>query len=71
MVDLRGHPGRALPPGQNFFIFMQFLEKIGQIVGWRPLRVSAAPLGNPGSATSGGGLVAFLAPVKIGQELQS
>ena len=24
------------PPGQNFFIFIQFLGKIGQTVGWRP-----------------------------------
>ena len=40
------HKGRAFPLlGQNFFIFMQFLEKIGQIAGWRPL-------GNPGSVTA-------------------
>ena len=24
------------PPAQHFFIFMQFLGKIGQIIGWRP-----------------------------------
>ena len=48
-----GRQGRAPPPlGQNFFIFMQFLRKIGQIVGWRPpLGIGAPPLGNPGSAT--------------------
>ena len=31
----RGAQGHA--PGQNFFIFLHFSEKIGQIVGWRPL----------------------------------
>ena len=32
-----GAQGRAPPPlGQIFFIFMQFLGKIGQIVCWRP-----------------------------------
>ena len=32
-----GRQGRAPPPpGQNVFIFMHFLEKIRQIVGWRP-----------------------------------
>ena len=31
------------PLGQMFFIFMQFLRKIGQITGWRPsLGVGAA-----------------------------
>ena len=25
------------PPGQNFFIFMQYLGNIGQIIGWHPL----------------------------------
>ena len=34
----QGAQGRRTPPGQNFFIFMQFLGKIGQIVGWNPLR---------------------------------
>ena len=31
------------PPAQNFFIFMQFLRKIGQIIGWRPLFGVSAP----------------------------
>ena len=32
-----GRKGRAPPPlDQNFFIIMQFSEKIGQIIGWRP-----------------------------------
>ena len=49
-----GAQGRAPPPlGQIFFIFMQFLGKIGQIVCWRPPPLGLAPprLGNPGSAT--------------------
>ena len=30
---------------------MQFLGKIGQIIGWRsPLELAIPPLGNPGSA---------------------
>ena len=45
----------ACPPSlvQNFFIFMQFLGKIGQIIDWRPppLGLASPPLGNPGSAT--------------------
>ena len=33
----RGCRGRAPPSlGQNFFVFMQFWGKIGQIVCWRP-----------------------------------
>ena len=43
-----------LPPSvQNFFIFMQFSEKIVQIIGLRPplLELAPPPLGNPGSAT--------------------
>ena len=53
VADLRGHEGRTpLPLGQNFFIFMQFSGKIGQIIGWHPpIGTSAPPLGNPGSAT--------------------
>ena len=35
MADLRGTP---TPLDQNFFIFVQFLGKICQIIGWRPLR---------------------------------
>ena len=31
-----GRKGRVPPPAQNFFIFMQFSEKIGQIIGWHP-----------------------------------
>ena len=43
---------RAPPLAQNFFIFMQFVEKIGQIIGWRPpLGLAPPPLGNPGSVT--------------------
>ena len=30
-------PFPSLPQGQNFFIFMQFSGKIGQIVDWRLL----------------------------------
>ena len=55
LADLGGGAqGRAPPPlGQIFFIFMQFLGKIGQIVCWRPPPLGLAPprLGNPGSAT--------------------
>ena len=42
------------PSGPIFFIFMQFLGKLGQIICWRPplpLGLSHPPLGNPGSAT--------------------
>ena len=28
--------GREAPLAQNFFIFMQFSGKVGQIIGWRP-----------------------------------
>ena len=31
-------------PGQNFFIFMLFSEKLGQIIGWRPPRGLVPPL---------------------------
>ena len=54
MADLRGGARDARPPlGQNFFIFMQFLGKIRQIVGWRPspLGLAHPPLVNPESAT--------------------
>ena len=38
VADLRGARGTRAPPlAQNFFIFMQFLGKIGQIIGWRTL----------------------------------
>ena len=41
-----GTRGRMPPLTQNFFIFMQFLGKIRQIVGWHPLfRVGAPPSG--------------------------
>ena len=44
MADLRGRRGRAPPPrAQNFFIFMQFSGKIGQIIGWRPPSGVGAP----------------------------
>ena len=56
VADLNWIARDAPPPPrvQNFFIFMQFSGKIGQIIGchppppgsWRP-----TPLGNPGSAT--------------------
>ena len=36
VADLRGREGRALG-GPNSFNFMQFLEKFGKIVCWRPL----------------------------------
>ena len=37
VVDLRGARGTPAPPlTQNFFIFMQFSGKIGQIIGWYP-----------------------------------
>ena len=42
-----GREGRAPPLDQNFFIFMQVLGKIGQIIGWRPpFGVSAPSSGN-------------------------
>ena len=50
-----GRQGRAPPPRpQNFFIFMQFSGKIGQIIGWRPppRELAPPPRGNPGSATA-------------------
>ena len=39
VADLRGARGTRgpPPPAQNFFLFMQFSGKIGQIIGWRPL----------------------------------
>ena len=39
----KGRHGRAPPSSQPifFFIFMQFLRKIWQIVGWGPFRVAA------------------------------
>ena len=55
VADLRGREGRVPSPlAQNFFIFMQFSGKIGQIIGWRPpsLGLAPPPLGNPGSATA-------------------
>ena len=48
-----GREGCAPPLVQNFFIFMQFLGKIGQILGWRPpLGLVPPPLENPGSPTA-------------------
>ena len=38
-----GRERRAPPPAQNFFIFMQFSGKIGQIIGWRPPFGVSAP----------------------------
>ena len=40
------------PPAPNFFIFMQFSGKIGQIIGWCPLWGWRTPLGIPGSGTA-------------------
>ena len=56
---------RAPPLAPNFFIFMQFSGKIGQIIGWRPLPLGLAPppLGNPGSATERG--------IKVGDSCES
>ena len=53
VADLRGHEEHT-PLAQNFFIFMQFSGKIGQIIGWcpPPLGLVPPPLGNPGSATA-------------------
>ena len=59
VADLKG-ASRDAPPAQNFFIFMQFSGKIGQIIGWcphfglasPPLGLAPPPLGNPGSATA-------------------
>ena len=48
----RGARGTSPPPTQNFFLFMQFLGKIGQMVG--TALGLAPPLGNPGSATDNG-----------------
>ena len=36
VADLRGARGTRAPPVHNFFIFMQFSGKIGQIIGWHP-----------------------------------
>ena len=55
----RGREGRN-PPGQNFFIFVQFSGKIGQIVCWRSPPGLVRPLGNPGSATVSNLEMAFL-----------
>ena len=33
-----------MPPAQNFFIFMQFSGKIGQIIGLHPLQGCRTPL---------------------------
>ena len=41
VVDLRGM-GETHAPGQNFFIFMQFSEKHGQIVFGAPSGVGAS-----------------------------
>ena len=42
----------ASPLGPVFFIFMQFLEHIGRMIGWLPLLSLASPcLANPGSTT--------------------
>ena len=48
------HPTGARPPGQIFFIFMQYLKKIDQNnrLALPPLRLAPPPLGNPGSATA-------------------
>ena len=55
VADLRGARPPRPPMAQNFFIFMQFSGKIGQIIGWRPpLGLAPPPLGNPGSATEKG-----------------
>ena len=54
--DLRGHE-KGAPPGQNFFIFMQFSGKFGQIVCWRsPLpRVDRSRRMAPTSPSQGPG----------------
>ena len=45
VADLReGAKGRAPLAGQNFFIFMHFLGKIGQIVCWPPIPLQFAPI---------------------------
>ena len=54
VADLRGARGHR-PPGPNSFNFMQFLEKFGKIVCWRPPprgELVPPPRGNPGSATA-------------------
>ena len=44
VADLRGAQGTCTPPlAQNFFIFMQFLGKIGQNIGWHPPFEVSAP----------------------------
>ena len=51
MADLRGTQGTC-PRGPNSFNFMQFLEKFGKIICWRPPgELAPPPRGNPGSAT--------------------
>ena len=54
VADLSGARGTsAPPPGPNSFNFMQFLEKFGKIVCWRPPgELAPPPRGNPGSATA-------------------
>ena len=52
LADLGGATDAPLWP-QNFFIFVEFSGKIGQIIGWRSLGVGTSSLGNPGSATAG------------------
>ena len=54
VADQRGFQRHAPPRlGQKMLIFMQFLGKVREIVGWRPppLGLAQPPLGNPGSAT--------------------
>ena len=47
---------------KHFFMFMQFSERNGQIIGWRSIQVRTPRLGNPGSATENIILCAQLLP---------
>ena len=46
----RGCSPEPTPTDQYFLNFMQFLEKSGKFVCWRPLRVGAPSYGKSGSA---------------------
>ena len=43
--------GGAPLSAQNFYIFMQFSGKIGQIIGWRPREIMDPPLDYPWCCT--------------------
>ena len=66
VADLHTKNLDATPPSPIFFIFMQFLVKFGQIIGWHlPLR--NPHLGNPGSAA--GKRIQMLNSFSIGSKI--